>query len=216
MMCDFFLVLFLSTGLDIIFSIIHNFTISVGSLENLFCSLFQVCYNYFNKLLYLLWRSNMGIVYKKALRFKKEHPSTIGWRLKKNSSIVEKHLNPGEKVLYVFVAQKNDNPLDVLGTAVIALTDKRILIGRKRVVFGYFLDSVTPDLFNDLKVKGGLIWGKVYIDTVKEFITLSNIGVEALPEIETEISSYMMEMKRKYYSHSHDDDDDLDEEERDD
>lgn len=146
----------------------------------------------------------MGEVYRRALKFKKLHPSTIGWRIKQNASIVEKHLNPDEKVLYVFVAQKNDNPLDVLSTAVIALTDKRILIGRKRVVFGYFLDSVTPDLFNDLKVKGGLIWGKVYIDTVKEFITLSNIGVEALPEIETEISRYMMEMKKAYYSRKDD------------
>lgn len=146
----------------------------------------------------------MGEVYRRALKFKKLHPSTIGWRIKQNASIVEKHLNPDEKVLYVFVAQKNDNPLDVLSTAVIALTDKRILIGRKRVVFGYFLDSVTPDLFNDLKVKGGLIWGKVYIDTVKEFITLSNIGVEALPEIETKISSYMMEMKKAYQSRKDD------------
>lgn len=142
----------------------------------------------------------MDEVYRRALKFKKLHPSTIGWRLKKNSEIVERHLNPDEHVIYVFVAQKNDNPLDILGTAVIALTDKRILIGRKRVVFGYFLDSITPDLFNDLKVKGGIIWGKVYIDTVKEFITLSNIGVEALPEIETQISSYMMDMKKKYYS----------------
>ena len=146
----------------------------------------------------------MGEVYRRALKFKKLHPSTIGWRIKQNASIVEKHLNPDEKVLYVFVAQKNDNPLDILGTAVVALTDKRILIGRKRVVFGYFLDSVTPDLFNDLKVKGGLIWGKVYIDTVKEFITLSNIGVEALPEIETEISRYMMEMKKAYHSRKDD------------
>ena len=146
----------------------------------------------------------MGEVYRRALKFKKLHPSTIGWRIKQNASIVEKHLNPDEKVLYVFVAQKNDNPLDVLSTAVITLTDKRILIGRKRVVFGYFLDSVTPDLFNDLKVKGGLIWGKVYIDTVKEFITLSNIGVEALPEIETEISRYMMEMKKAYHSRKDD------------
>lgn len=142
----------------------------------------------------------MGEVYRRALKFKKLHPSTIGWRLKKNAEIVERHLNPDEHVIYVFVAQKNDNPLDVLSTAVIALTNRRILIGRKRVVFGYFLDSVTPDLFNDLKVKGGIIWGKVYIDTVKEFITLSNIGVEALPEIETQISSYMMDMKKKYYS----------------
>ena len=146
----------------------------------------------------------MGEVYRGAMKFKKLHPSTIGWRIKQNASIVEKHLNPDEKVLYVFVAQKNDNPLDVLSTAVIALTDKRILIGRKRVVFGYFLDSVTPDLFNDLKVKGGLIWGKVYIDTVKEFITLSNIGVEALPEIETEISRYMMKIKKAYYSRKDD------------
>ena len=146
----------------------------------------------------------MGEVYRGAMKFKKLHPSTIGWRIKQNANIVEKHLNPDEKVLYVFVAQKNDNPLDVLSTAVIALTDKRILIGRKRVVFGYFLDSVTPDLFNDLKVKGGLIWGKVYIDTVKEFITLSNIGVEALPEIETEISHYMMEMKKAYHSRKDD------------
>lgn len=149
-----------------------------------------------------------GIVYKKALEYKRLHPMTIAWRLKKNSEVVEKHLNPGEKVLYVFAAQKNNNPFNIFGTAVIALTTERILIGRDRVVVGYFLDSITPDLFNDLKVKGGFIWGKVYIDTVKEFITLSNIGVDALPEIETEISSYMMDMKQKYYSRKDDNNDD--------
>lgn len=143
-------------------------------------------------------------VYKKVLEFKHRHPATVAWRLKQNSSIIEKHLNPDEDVLYAFAAQKNDSSFDIFGTAVIAITNKRILIGRKRVVFGYFLDSVTPDLFNDLKVKGGLIWGKVYIDTVKEFITLSNIGVEALPEIETEISRYMMEMKKAYHSRKDD------------
>ena len=63
---------------------------------------------------------------------------------------------------------------------------------------GYFLNSITPDMFNDLKVSGGIIWGKVYIDTIKEFVTLSNISNDALTEIETKISEYMMEMKRKY------------------
>ena len=77
-------------------------------------------------------------------------------------------------------------------------TSKRILIGRKRVVFGYFLDSITPDMFNDLKVHGGLIWGRIYIDTVKEFVTLSNISLSALDEIETNITEYMMEEKKKY------------------
>ncbi len=140
----------------------------------------------------------MGIVYNKALEFKNKHPMTIAWRLKQNSEIVERHLNPGEKVLYVFAAQKNDNPLNFISTAVVALTSERILIGRKRVIFGYFLDSITPDMFNDLKIISGIIWGKVYIDYVKEFVTLSNVSKDALSEIETSISSFMMNEKKKY------------------
>ena len=53
-------------------------------------------------------------------------------------------------------------------------------------------------MYNDLKVTGGIIWGKVSIDTIKEYVILSNIGNNALPEIETEISGYMMEIKKKY------------------
>lgn len=140
----------------------------------------------------------MKSVYELALEFKKRHPFTIGWRIRQNSSVVEKHLNADEQVLYAFVAQKNNNPFNILGTAVIALTNKRILIGRKRVVIGYFLNSITPDMFNDLKVTSGILWGKIYIDTVKEFIALSNISKDALAEIENAISSYMMEEKKKY------------------
>ena len=142
----------------------------------------------------------MKSVYERALEFKYKYPTTIAWRLKKNASVVEKHLNPGEEVLYVFVAQKNNNPLDIVSTAVVALTSERILIGRKRVVFGYFLDSITPDMFNDLKVLNGIVWGKIHLDTVKEFVTLSNISKNALSEIETKISSFMMEEKKKYGS----------------
>ena len=137
-------------------------------------------------------------VYKKVLKFKRKYPITIAWRLKQNTDIVQKHLNPGEEVIYAFPAQKNDNPLNIIATAVVALTNKRILIGRKRVVIGYFLDSITPDMFNDLKVSSGIFWGKIFIDTVKEFVTLSNISKDALTEIETEISSYMMEAKKEY------------------
>lgn len=138
----------------------------------------------------------MGKVYKYALRFKNKYPMTVAWRLKQNASVIEKHLNPDEEVLYAFAAQKNDNPFDMVGTGVVALTNKRILIGRKRVVFGYFLDSITPDMFNDLKIKGGLFWGKVYIDTLNELVVLSNIANSALPEIETRLSTYMLEMAK--------------------
>lgn len=136
-------------------------------------------------------------VYEEVLKFKKRYPMSIAWRLKKNSKIVEKYLNPDETISYVFAAQKNNNPFDIFSTAVIAITNRRLLIGRKRVVFGYFVDSVTPDLFNDLKVLSGIIWGKINIDTAKEFITLSNIDKKALDEIETNISTFMMDEKSK-------------------
>ena len=137
-------------------------------------------------------------VYSKVKEFKRKYPMTISWRLKQHSKIARMHLNPDEEIVYAFAAQKNDNPLDVTTTSVVALTNKRIIIAQKRVMFGYFFKSITPDMFNDLTVKMGLVWGKIYIDTIKEFVKFSNIQREALPEIETAITSYMMEAKKEY------------------
>lgn len=137
-------------------------------------------------------------VYGKVKEFKYKYPMTISWRLKAHSKIANMHLNPDEEIIYAFAAQKNDNPLDITTTAVVALTNKRIIIAQKRVIFGYFFKSITPDMFNDLTVKMGFIWGKIYIDTIKEFVKFSNIQREALPEIETAITSYMMEAKKEY------------------
>ena len=140
----------------------------------------------------------MSNVYEKVKEFKDKYPMTVAWRLKKHCKIVDLHLNPDEEIVYAFAAQKNDNPFDIITSSVIALTNKRIVIAQKRIVFGYFFKSITPDMFNDLTVKMGLVWGKVYIDIVKEFVCLSNIQREALPEIETAITAYMMEEKKKY------------------
>lgn len=144
----------------------------------------------------------MGKVYEQVLKFKKKYPMTIAWRLKQNSKVIEKHLNPNEKPLYSFVGQKNNNSFVFWETAVVTLTTERILLGRKRLIFGYFLTSVTPDMFNDLSLSSGIIWGKVYIDTVKEYVTLSNLPIESLVEIETKLTTYMMKMKKEFLSHS--------------
>lgn len=140
----------------------------------------------------------MSIVAERAKEFKRRYPATIAWRLESHARVIDNHLNPGEEVQYIFVGQKNDNPLDIITSCVVALTNKRILIGQKRLIFGYFFTAITPDMFNDLKVKAGIIWGRIYIDTVKEFIPLSNIQKDALDEIETNITEYMMEEKKKY------------------
>jgi hypothetical protein len=130
--------------------------------------------------------------------FKNKYPMTVGRRLKKHAEIISRFLNPGEEVTYSFYAQKNDNPIDIITTCVVALTNKRLLIAQKRVIFGYFYYSITPDMFNDLQVRVGPIWGKIYIDTVNELVALSNIDKKALPEIERKVSEFMMTEKRKF------------------
>lgn len=139
-------------------------------------------------------------VYEIVNEFIKKYPMTIAWRVKKHSKIVEKFLNPDEEVKFAFAAQKNDSTTDIFNTYVVALTNKRIILGRKRLFFGFFYTSITPDMFNDLTVKMGIVWGKIYIDTVRELVTLSNIDPKALDVIETNITEYMMNEKKKYAS----------------
>ena len=136
-------------------------------------------------------------IYEQAKSFKKKYPMTVAWRIHAHSKIIEKHLNPDEHIRFVFVAQKNNNPLDIITSYVIAITDKRIMLGQKRLLFGYFFTTITPDMFNDLTIRMGIIWGRVCLDTVKEVVYLSNIQREALPVIETEITQYMMSEKKK-------------------
>lgn len=142
-------------------------------------------------------------IYEQAKEFKRKYPLTIAWRLKAHAKVIEKHLNPGEKVLFVFAAQKNNNPLDIITSYIIVLTNKRIMLGQKRLLFGYFFTAITPDMFNDLNVRMGIIWGKICIDTIKETVYLSNIQREALPIIETAVTEYMMKEKSKLKEQEH-------------
>ncbi len=142
----------------------------------------------------------MGTVTEKALNFKKKYPLTIAWRVRKNASVIEKHLNPGEEVIYVFEGQRKLSRYDIFHTAVVALTNKRIIVGRKRVIFGYFVDSITPDMFNDFNIKVGLLFGRVVIDTIKEKLMISCLSKEAMPAVETALSETMIMLKKEYES----------------
>lgn len=140
----------------------------------------------------------MSSVYEEAKKFKRRYPSTVAWRLRKHCKIIDKHLNPGEEVLYVFVGQRNDKFYDIISTSVFVITNKRLLIANDRLVFGYFVFSITPDMFNDLTVVAGLVWGRVMIDTIKEKVVVTNLSKRSLDEIETKVTEYMMEEKKKY------------------
>ncbi len=137
-------------------------------------------------------------VYRKAKEFANKFPGTVIWRLKQHCAVAQKMVNDNEEVLYVFAAQKGPSALDVLSTHVVVLTDKRIIVAQKRLFFGYFYYSITPDMFNDFTIKMGLIWGRAVIDTVKETVILSNLSSSALEEIETVLSKYIMQKKREF------------------
>ena len=136
--------------------------------------------------------------YELAREFLRKYPMTIAWRLKKHCKIIDKHLNPDEKILYLFAGQKNDSVSDLVNTNVVALTNKRIMVATKRLLFGYFFKSITPDMYNDLSVSRGLIFGRVVIDTVKEVVILTNIDPRALDEIESNITEIMLEQKKEF------------------
>lgn len=137
-------------------------------------------------------------IYSHAKKFRRRHPLTVAFRLRAHSKIAAKHLNDGERIKYVFAAQKGPSSFDIISTYVIVITDRRIMIARKRLLFGYLFVSVTPELFNDLKVRKGIIWAKVEIDTVKEHIILSNIQSGAASEIETAITQYVLKGKKRF------------------
>lgn len=137
-------------------------------------------------------------IYNEAKKFKNKYPLSIAFRLKAHSRVAAKYIGSDEEIKYVFPAQKNYKSFELFDTYLVILTDKRLVIVRKRVFFGYFFTMITPDMFNDLTIKNGIIWGKVIIDTIKEKVILSNIAPKALAEIDDKITMTMIEEKKKY------------------
>ena len=142
----------------------------------------------------------MASTYELVKKFKHKYHYTICWRTKKHAALVDKNLNPGEEVLYAFAAQNDDTHQSIFNTAILALTNERLIIAQDRILIGYKLNTITPDNYNDMQINAGIIWGTVTIDTIKETVIFSNISKKALSEIQTTVSSFMLEAKKKYKS----------------
>ena len=137
-------------------------------------------------------------IYTRVKEFKRKYPFTIAFRLKAHAKVAAQFVGSDEKIIYVFAAQKNFQSYEIINTNIVILTNKRLIVATKRLIFGYFFNMITPEMFNDLTIKDGIIWGKVIIDTVKEQVILSNIDHRALAEIENNITKVMLEEKKKY------------------
>lgn len=137
-----------------------------------------------------------GKVYKMVSKFKRKYPWTIAIRLKKHAAVVENFIDDDEYVYYTFCGQRNDANSLLFDSCVVALTNKRIIIGEKRALFGYYMVNISTKLFNDLTINSGIIFGRIEIDTVKENVFISNIDKRALDEIETMIHKVVLENKK--------------------
>ena len=135
-------------------------------------------------------------IYKRVKEFKRKYPKTIAFRLKAHAKVASQFIGEDEEVKYVFAAQKNFKSYEIINTNIVVLTDKRLVVATKRLIFGYFVKMITPDMFNDLTIRKGLIFGSVLLDTMKEKVILSNLDPKALPELETIMSEYLMETRK--------------------
>lgn len=140
----------------------------------------------------------MENVYQKICEYIRSYPGGIAWRIKKHASVIAEHLNPDEEILFIFCGQKTTNIWDIYATCIIAITNKRIMVAQKRVLFGYTFVSITPDMYNDLTVNRGLFWGRIIIDTVKEKIFIRKLSNSGLIAIETAITDNMIKAKQQY------------------
>ena len=83
----------------------------------------------------------MNNCYSKMKEFIRKYPMTVAWRTKRHCKIIDKHLNDGENILYMFTGQKYEGFTNIFNTYVIAFTNKRIIVATKRVLFGYFFNN---------------------------------------------------------------------------
>ena len=143
--------------------------------------------------------NKMGKVYDQVCMFKAKYPGTITWwRVRKHARVVEDNLMTDEEPVFSFIGQRNDNMLDWFSTSVCTVTNKRIIVGCDHIITGYTLISITPDMFNDLTVYKGIIWGKVTIDTIKEKVIFTNLDKKSLTDIQNAISENMIKEKKEY------------------
>jgi len=136
-------------------------------------------------------------VYQSCKEFLKKYPGTVAFRVKKHAKVVQEHINDDEVILYTFLGQKNSNILNPFYTIAIVLTNKRMLIGRKRFFGRYSYSSITPDMLNDFEIYNYIFFGCVEIDTVKEHFMVNCISKKALPKIEDALSKYLLDEKLK-------------------
>lgn len=89
-------------------------------------------------------------------------------------SVIEKNLQQDEDVKLVFFGNHNYDHSKIGslnnsdGGFAYALTDHRLLFGRKKILFGDIFKAIALSNLNDISINTDSVWGSIVFDTLKE------------------------------------------------
>ena len=133
----------------------------------------------------------MKKVYEKVKEFKEKYPGTIAFRLREHSDVAEDNLIDGEEVQYAFCGTDAAKK-----SRVVALTDRRVIVARKELIYGSYCWSINRDQICSVSVSNGLLWSRVSIKTLTEtFAYIDLIEPTALNEIQNNLTGKVITKK---------------------
>ena len=126
----------------------------------------------------------MGIIYEKAMKFKSKYSGSISFRLKEHSKFAEKYLVDGEKVLHVYCGCR-----DFFHTRVLVITDKRVMVAHKNLLFGGYCSSIDKNEICEIGTHKGIIWNEITLSTLTDlFCYIGKLTSSAAAQMKEEIT----------------------------
>ena len=113
--------------------------------------------------------------------------------LKKHFEVVEQRLRSDEDVMFAF-AGCNVGDLDMVGNFAYAITTKRILMGKKKII-GEVTKSILLEHLNDVTFKKDFNFYTITIDTIKEKLVIRN-NRKINPNIELEMQDVLLQLNK--------------------
>lgn len=127
----------------------------------------------------------MGRVYEKLMLFKNRYPHTLTSRLYAHATVAENSLADKEEVLYASCGFD-----ELFRTIIFVVTDKRVLVARKKLVYGYYCTSIDKEKICQINTSKGMFLTNVSIRTLTEtFGSVNLFDDEAADDIKRSIAS---------------------------
>lgn len=120
-----------------------------------------------------------NIIYEKVMEFKNKFSGVPATRLERHAEVAMKSLAEGENVLHVYCGLD-----EFYRTQIVVVTDRRVIVARKKLLFGSRISSIDRDKVCNIHNRRSLLWNDIFFNTLTEnFAYLHMLGDDATTEI---------------------------------